>query len=322
MFIVPCEAQDSLQQQRLTGYVTTEVNYGHHHEQLRPQLIDFPHLIAGATLQLGRGWSVVAELEYERFRTDGEWHNNFRDNYTTNKLYVNKSWSQALNVKAGIVDIPVGTTNSGGPALTIYDPLDESTLMPMTWHEGGAALWGSYKKVHYEIGAYIYPTAPLNDSRLLGAAVRVGIMPVDGLDLSLSCFYGSSKEGMVQRQNPNLAEFDHVRHTAFDFAYIANGWTIDGQLTASNCHDNKAAGVELGYDFATLLGWTSFSIIPFTRYDGFFHVDGVSCNKWTAGLNTSLPLGFTLKAEAGRANPSNDRHHSSFDISVGWQTEF
>lgn len=314
-------AQDSIVQKRITGYVSTEVNYGRHEKGTKP-LIDFPHLIAGATVQMGRGWSVVTEVEYERFRTDGQWGNNFRDNYTTNKFYVNKSWSQALNVKAGIVDIPVGTTNSGGPALTIYDPLDESTLMPMTWHEGGAALWGSYRKVHYEVGAYVYPTAPLKDSRLLGAAARVGIMPVDGLDLSLSCFYGSSKEGMVQRQNPNLAEFDHVHHTAFDIAYVANGWTIDGQLTASSCHSNKAAGVEIGYDVATLLGWSCCSIIPFTRYDGYYHVEGVSCNKYTVGLNTSLPLGFVIKAETGRTFISDDSCTSSFDLSLGWQCEF
>lgn len=318
---IPCEAQDSLHQHRITGYVATEVNYGHH-DRGSKALIDFPHVMTGATLQMGRGWTVVAELEYERFRTDGQWQNNFRDNYTTNKLYINKSWNKALNVKAGIIDVPVGTTNSGGPALTIYDPLDESTLMPMTWHEGGVALWGRCKRLHYEAGVYVYPTAPLKESRLLGVATRVGIEPVDGLDLSMSYFYGSSKEGMAQRPNLNLAKFDHVRHVAFDFAYVANGWTLDGQLTSCSFHYNKAAGVEVGYDVATLLGLNNFTVTPFTRFDGYFHVEGVSCNKWTAGLNTSLPFGFALKAEAAIVNPSNDRCCYYFDLSLGWQTEF
>ena len=216
----------------------------------------------------------------------------------------------------------MGTTNAGGPALTIYDPLSESTLMPMTWHEGGIAMWGRTGIVHYELGTYVYPTVPLKHSRLLGAATRVGIEPLNGLDLSLSGFYGSAKEGMDQRDNPNLIEYDHAFHAAFDFAYLANGWTIDGQLIASNAHDNKAAGLEAGYDLATTLGLPSFSIIPFARYDGYFHVDNVFCNKWTAGLNTSLPLGFTLKAEAAWMNPSNAKHTTMVDISIGWQHEF
>jgi hypothetical protein len=306
----------------LTGYAMTEVNYGHRHGLEHPTVTDFPHIIIGGTAQMGKGWSIVAELEYERFRMDGQWANNFRDNYTTNKLYINKRWSEAANVKVGIIDVPVGTTNSGGPALTIYDPLDESKLMPMTWHEGGIAFWGQTKLFHYQAGGYIYPTAPLKDSRLLGLALRGGITPVDGFDLSLSYFYGSSKEGMVQRFNPNLAEFSHIYHAAFDFAYINDNWTIDGQMTMSNCKRNKAAGIEAGYDVAGAMGQKSFSIIPFARYDGYFHVEGTSCNKWTIGINTSLPLGFTFKAEAGWEDPSNAKHLTSCDVSIGWQGEF
>lgn len=315
-------AQDSLTCNRLTGYVSTEVNYGHRHGQEHPTVTDFPHILAGIQWSLGHGWTVVAEAEYERFRTDGHWTNNFRDNYTTNKLYVNKEWSEALNVKAGIIDIPVGTTNSGGPALTIYDPLDESTLMPMTWHEGGAAVWGRHGLWHYEAGIYCYPTAPLKHSRLLGAAFRLGILPLNGLDLSLSYFYGSSREGMVQRQNPNLAHYSHYYHAALDFCYLAHGWTIDGQLLASKANSDKGAGIEIGYDICHATGLTNVSVTPFVRYDGYFHVVGVSCSKATAGLNASLPWGFIVKLEWAWTNPSNDNHITSTDASVGWQCEF
>lgn len=315
-------AQDSTAQKRLTGFVMTEVNHGYRHENEHPSVVDFPHIQGSATLSIGRGWTVVAEVEYERLRYDGEWDNNFRGNYTTNKLYVSKHYSEELNFKAGIIDIPVGTTNSGGPALTIYDPLSESTLMPMTWHEGGAALWGRHGITHYEVGGYVYSALPLKRSRLLGFATRLGIEPLDGLDLSASFFYGSNREGMVQRWNPNLVEYDHLYHAAFDFAYLAHGWTIDGQMLASNAHGYKAAGIEVGYDIAQMTGLQNFSIIPFTRYDGIFHVEGVSANKWTFGLNTCLPLGFTFKAEGAWKNPSNDKHSTMGDISIGWQKNF
>ena len=188
----------------------------------------------------------------------------------------------------------------------------------MTWHEGGAALWGSYKRVHYEIGGYVYTAAPLKRSRLLGTAARVGYKPINGLDMSLSAFYGSTKDGMLQRQNAALAEYGHMAYMAFDFAYLAHGWVIDGQALAANRCGYKATGLEAGYDLATLAGITSCNITPFARYDGYYHVNGVSCNKWTIGLNTSLPLGFTFKAEAGWMNPSNDSWKRSIDVSIGW----
>lgn len=314
-------AQDSISEKSITGNVMTEVNFGHRHGQEKPTVIDFPHIVAGATWQMGHGWSAVAEVEYERFYSDGSWGNNFRDNYATNKLYVNKAWSDALNVKMGIVDIPVGTTNSGGPALTIYDPSSESALLPMTWHDGGVAVWGQTGMFHYEVGAYVYGAAPLKDSRMVGTAARVG-MTTGGFDVSLSGYYGTTKVGMEHRQGLDIDGQEHIGHVALDFAYLANGWTIDGQAIASSGNGNRAVGVEAGYDVATLMRLENFSLIPFARYDGVYHVADVSCNKYTIGLNTTLPLGFTFKAEASRQNPTDTRHSTSFDISIGWQGEF
>ena len=322
MLSTTVSAQDSIQEKRISGNVMTEVNFGHRHTQEHPTIIDFPHIVVGGQWQMGRGWSAVVEMEYERFRADGSWQNGFVDNYATNKLYINKEWSKAVNVKAGIVDIPVGTTNSGGPALTIYDPYSESALLPMTWHEGGAAVWGRSGIFHYEAGAYVYAAAPLRQSRLVGAASRVGIQTVGGLDVSLSGYYGTMTVGMEQRQGLDLGDSRHVGHVALDFAYLAGGWTIDGQAIASSANSNRSAGVEVGYDVATLMRLTQFSIIPFARYDGVFHVENASCNKWNVGLNTTLPLGFTFKAEAARMNPTNERHKASLDVSIGWQGEF
>ena len=320
------EAQDSVSGKCVEVSIMTEVNYGREHGDEDAALVDFPHLLLCCEAELGRGWSVVAELEYERFYEDGQWGNDFRANYTTNKLYLNKCWNRALNVKAGIVDIPVGTTNAGGPALTIYDPLSESKLMPMTWHEGGMAVWGSMGRWHYEAGGYFYLTAPLRRSTMLGGAMRVGVQPIDGLDVSASCFVGSSKEGMVQRQNPYLASFEHVYHAAVDFSYLAHGWTVDGQMIACSAHGNKSAGIEAGYDCLNGVvrrrSLAQCSAIVFARFDGYFHVESVSCNKWTLGLNTTLPLGVTFKAETAWMNPSTARHVTRFDVSVGWQGTF
>ena len=83
MLAVPTAAvaQDSISEKSITGNVMTEVNFGHRHGQEKPTVIDFPHIVAGATWQMGHGWSAVAEVEYERFYSDGSWGNNFHDNY-------------------------------------------------------------------------------------------------------------------------------------------------------------------------------------------------------------------------------------------------
>lgn len=47
-------AQDSISEKSITGNVMTEVNFGHRYGQEKPTVIDFPHIVAGATWQMGR----------------------------------------------------------------------------------------------------------------------------------------------------------------------------------------------------------------------------------------------------------------------------
>ena len=75
----------------LSGSVYTEVNYGHKYYGEERDKWDFPHIVISADLNLGKGWSISGEFEYERFYEDGAWGNDFDSNYATNKIYVNKS---------------------------------------------------------------------------------------------------------------------------------------------------------------------------------------------------------------------------------------
>lgn len=315
------EDVDSVESVRFTGEVATEVNYG----QITgvPHLWDFPHVTVAGTLELPRGWSFVAELEYERFREDNEWGNNFRDDYTTNLLYVNKRWSSGLNVKAGIIDVPVGVTNSRGQALTIYDPVSESLLLPMTWHEGGLAFWGAQGRWHYDVGGLIYSAFTARGTRALGVDARSEYWFVDHADdyakVGVSAYWGTSGWGTLGLQRPDFMENDGVLIGAFDWDVCLSGFVSDGSFIKTSDADVWSVGAEAGYNVLQQVT-DKVSTIPFVRYDGVY--DGTMGNYLTLGMNIELPYGFILKGQNAWYHKHAEKSSHHWDLSVGYSLAF
>lgn len=319
------EDVDTTSQKFFSGEAYTEVNYGHKSYDDNRTKWDFPHIVLDGNLNLGKGWTISAEFEYERFYEDGEWGNNFRDNFTTNKFYVNKSWGDAVNVKAGIIEVPVGITNSGGPALTIYDPESEAALIPMTWHDGGAAFWGRYKNIDYTIGALTYIDFPLKKSRMLGGTARLDYHIIEGLRAGISGYWGQSHQGQVLYAGPGFLGIDkHVFTGAIDADYQASNWIVSASYIYTDADDAQSFGAEAGYDIlhATLGENSQFALIPFIRYDGIFHTDTPACNKYTAGLNFTPWSTLTLKAEYGWRHYAGENTQRTFDLGIGYTLDF
>lgn len=322
--VADASEQEGNDEKIFTGSAYTEVNYGHKYYGEERTLWDFPHIVLSGELRLGKWWTVTAEFEYERFYDEGEWGNNFGDNFATNLFYVNKSFSNAFNVKAGIIGVPVGLTNSGGPALTIYDPESEAAILPMTWHETGVALWGEAGKWSYELAALAYFDAPFKRSKMMGAAARIAHSNlIDGLNIGLSGYWGTSSCGMVGFGKP--ADFigdNGLAYGGVDFAYENNGWTVDGSAIYCTDNDAKTAGVEAGYDLATLFDVTNgkMQLVPFVRYDGVFTV--VRMNKLTVGANISPLENLVVKLEYGRRKYCGEQIERTFDVGIGYSIDF
>src|SRR5574344_144270 len=140
--VVVMGQEDSTQVPALTGAINSEINYGPNCLDNGQTTWDFPHFKVDAILNMGKDWSVTASFEYERSYADGIWHNNFEDKFSTNALYVSKHFSDALQVKAGIVDVPVGLTNHGGPVNAMYAPEIYSHSLHDTRPMYGDALFG------------------------------------------------------------------------------------------------------------------------------------------------------------------------------------
>lgn len=64
------------------GEVSFETNYGHNYYGEDRTVFDFPHIEASGSMRLGKGWSLSAEFEYERFYEDGVWCSSFKDMFS------------------------------------------------------------------------------------------------------------------------------------------------------------------------------------------------------------------------------------------------
>lgn len=305
-----------------SGEIYTEVNYGRKFYGEEKDKWDFPHVVLSAKLEMGKGWSIEGEFEYERFYEDGAWGNDFNANYATNKLFVNKRWNDKFNIKLGIIDVPVGITNAGGPALTIYDPESEAAILPMSWHEGGVSLYGQSGKFDYSVSALAYLTAPMNSSVMVGGSVSAGVNPCDGLRIGASGFWGKSEKGMIGYAGPAHLGCNAVAYAVLDGVYEGNGWTASSSLVYCSDSDSKAFGAECGYDFGQLTDVESLSLIPFVRYDGVWGALDFGMTKLTAGLNFSMIENLVLKIEYGHRHWQGGDTERSLDLGLGYTLAF
>ncbi|MDD5861683.1 MAG: hypothetical protein PUD15_03855 [Prevotella sp.] len=303
----------------VSGSVAFQTNYGRHFDaDADPTLWDFPHIVVDLSASLGRGWHAVGEFEYERFRQEGAWQNYFRDNYTTNLLYLDKQWSQAAGMKVGILNIPVGILNNYGPALTIYDPNSEVEVMPATWHDFGVSFYGTTGKIDYQAATYFYSGFTARSTRFLGGLLRADYRPVEGLRVGTAGFYGTSHWGMLQLTTPIDLPQSKTFLGSVDADYQSDVWNISGSFIYSNA-DAHSVGVEAGYDVAAALGAKTLSVVPFARYDNW-RTSGATTQDYIVGLHVVPLKNFELIGQFGRNFAA--RATNFFDLSFNYTWEF
>lgn len=294
----------------LNGSIYSEVNYEYNSFERTNSHVGLPRVVCSLYLDLSRGWTIDAEFEYEQAYENGKWDNEFNHNFATNKIYVNKRFTDALQMKVGILEVPIGLTNRGGPALTIYDPESEAGIVPLTWHETGISLWGDTKRWTYSITGTGYISAPLNKSHGVGVAIRADYHITDHLQIGASFYTGTPTAGMMKSSVPEYIGESSLNYLSLDYDYQAKGFIIDGSLTYDSKYKTKAIGAEIGYDFfknsPTMVN--KFSLIPFIRYDKLLAKNIVPLEKWTIGTNISLLPNLIFKAEY------DIRHHNWTDI--------
>ncbi len=234
---------------------------------------DLPHVVIWLGYNFGRGWSMGTEIEFEHGGTEsaieieeeegGEYESEVErgGEVALEQFWIQKSFSQAFNLRMGHIIVPVGATNAHhmpNEFFGVYRPEGENTIMPCTWHETGISLWGEIGKWRYEVlflpgldsdrfnsKGWIHDGAgspyEFKLATSYAGAFRVDNFSVPGLRLSLSGYIGNSFSNTLY--NRSNARWDKVHGTvmigAFDFAYDAHNWIIRGNFDYGHLTDSE-----------------------------------------------------------------------------------
>lgn len=306
-----------LDKNTLNVSLSSELNIGHRYYGNDRSVIDLPHFVLDVEANLNKGISISAEIEYERMYEDGEWNNSFIDNFSVNKLYINKQISSGANIKTGIIEVPVGLVNSYGSPLTIYDPESESGILPMTWRETGLAFWGEKKKLRYEISLFACLHSPLRKSHLIGGSARLDYSPNQLLRFGLSGYYGRASRGLSNDAFPDFINRKRLCYSSVDFTYSSKGFVADGSAVYCSDGDTKSFGMEVGYNLLNN-NTAGMQLTPFVRCDAIYGSKVSYMRKYTLGVNASPCQNFLLKVEYGIKHYRHNNDECSLNFSIGY----
>lgn len=243
------------------------------------------------------------------------------------------------NVRAGVMLMPVGFINEQHEPTAYFGaqrPTVERVIIPTTWSEIGAGVFGDVGRVSYRT----YVVTGMDSSRFEGEeglhegkqagaeakaedlafVARADWHPIEGTLLGGAFYSGNSGQGRGFRGHVNLAEVHAeskfravslralaARATVSDAAAInqANGFTSGDGIGSS------LGGwyVESGYD----LGSGNVAFIPYARYERF-HTNAENHQRsWTLGLAVKPIPQTVIKADWQTRKDKNQ-----FNLGLGY----
>lgn len=224
---------------------------------------DIPHMVIYLGYDFGKGWSMGSEIEFEHGGTgsaieyEAEEAMEFENEQEKGgeveleQFWLQKSFSKALNIRAGHIVVPFGLVNAHHEPLnffTVYRPEGENTILPSTWHQTGVSVFGRLKDWRYEaqfiagLNAFKFnrqnwiqggANSPFEfePANRYGGLVRIDNYSVPGLRLGISGYYGQSMHNFV----PNyLSKGSKIKGNiylgSFDFTFNKYNWIARGNF--------------------------------------------------------------------------------------------
>lgn len=233
--------------------------------------MDLPHVTLNLGYDFGHGWSMGMEVEFEHGGTEsavemdadesGEYEAETEKGgeVALEQFWIQKSFSKALNLRAGEIVVPVGATNKyhmPTEFFTVYRPEGENSLFPCTWHQTGVSLFGRLKDWRYEVqflsgldserfGADCFVHYGATSSyefkiaNSYASAVRIDNYSIPGLRLSVSGYYGHSFNNTLKSHN--ATKYDDCKGAlaigAFDFMLNRWNWIVRGNFDYAHLGD-------------------------------------------------------------------------------------
>jgi len=232
---------------------------------------DLPHVVLSIGYDFGKGWSFGSEIEFEHGGTGsaveieaeetGEYETETErgGEVVLEQFWIQKSFSRALNIRAGHIIVPVGLTNQyhlPTEFFTNYRPEGESTILPCTWHETGVSVWGRTKNWRYEaqflagldadrfdsenfIGGGSGSPYEFKIANAYAGAFRLDNYSLKNLRIGLSGYYGHSFSNSLTK-NTKYKDYDGaVMIGSLDFQYKSRKFIARGNFVWAHLNDSE-----------------------------------------------------------------------------------
>ena len=232
---------------------------------------DIPHAVVYLGYDFGKGWTMGTEIEFEHtgtgsaveqeFEEAGEWEQEVEKGgeVELEQFWLQKSFSRAINLRAGHIVVPVGLNNAHHEPLnffTVYRPEGENTILPSTWHDTGVSLWGRLGDFRYEVEVVAGLDAfrfsrdnwiksgagsafEFKVANKYGFAARLDNYTLPGLRIGLSGYFGRAMHNTYPHDmegtnvNGEKKAYDNVKGNvaigSIDFTFKRFNWIVRGQ---------------------------------------------------------------------------------------------
>lgn len=231
---------------------------------------DIPHVTLNLGYNFGKGWSLGMELEYEHGGAGGavevdadesgeyESETEKGGEVALEQFWIQKSFCNAFNLRAGEIVVPVGATNNAHTPtefFTCYRPEGEAGLFPCTWHQVGLSAFGLVGDWRYEVqflpglaserfgaSSFVHYGATssyeFQVANNYAVAGRVDNYSIDGLRIGISGYWGQTFRNTLKTIG---SRYENIKGAlaigSVDFTYNNHNWIVRGNADYAHLDD-------------------------------------------------------------------------------------
>lgn len=316
-----------------------------------------------AVLYFGYKWNdrilFNSEVEFEH-ATTGEGAEE-KGEVSVEFAYLDFLFKEGFNVRAGLLLVPIGFINEWHEPPVFHGarrPEVERVILPTTWRENGAGIFGNLGRFSYRVYALagldasgFSAASALRDGRQGGSesaaedfamAGRLDLSGVPGLLAGVSLFTGKAGQGAINGGAPVLVWDAHAQ-------YLWRGWELRGLFASGSIGDGEAVNAarrippgsdesvgerfggwyaEAAWDLLSLRKGGSSSLSPFVRYEkldtqdevpvGFLEDPAQDRSLVTFGLTWKPIPQVAVKADFQDARNESGTGVDQINVGLGW----
>ena len=308
------DAAKAIGQATLWGY--GEINYNRPKNDSSQTQADLRRAVFGIGYRFNENTRFMSEFEIEHAiasaEDDGE--------IEVEQFYIDHKLTEYANLKAGLFLIPVGLLNESHEPTHYYGVernFVESAIIPTTWREGGAAVYGSTNAglswdvgltTGHDLGKWDPASDEGRESPMGAMHQELALAKARDLSTYLALNYrgmpgltvgGTVYTGKIAQGNPDIAVASDARLTLWDAhaRWTPGDWDLAAVYAKGTISDTRELNVLFAgnptpvpkefYGWYTQVAykvWQSgtYSLSPFARYERFN----------TASAYEAMPLGL------------------------------